>query len=387
MSTKIQTIQLGLTRISSLLKLLGNPEQAFKTIHVAGTNGKGSVCSYTASILIECGKRTGKFTSPHLRYEWDAIEVDGVPVSQAQFEAIRSWVQVAANKVEASNFERQTAIAFELFKRNGVEIAVVEVGLGGKEDATNILPTSKIVASGITKISFDHEGFLGSDINEIALQKAGIMRPNVPCFADGTNSPEVIETLRNRAFEVGTEIEFVVEPDLPSLKLLPGRFQLQNAGIATRLVREAVPGINDQQIRQGVAKTKWPGRLTWLKPGVLIDGAHNRSAACELSEFVNLNLRPVYGKSITWIVAFSKPCDEILPLLVQPEDKVVATSFEPVVGMPWIKPQSPSSIVEVARKYCSSATNSEEIPELVPGTVVCGSLYLLPRVLPTKNEA
>lgn len=379
-------IQLGLARISRLLKLLGNPEQAFKTVHVAGTNGKGSVCSYTASILIECGVRTGKFTSPHLRHESDSIEIDGIAVSQVQFESVRAWIQTAADEAEASNFERQTAIAFEIFRRRGVEIAVVEVGLGGKEDATNVLPTSNIIASGITKISFDHEGFLGSDIKQIASQKAGIIRPGVPCFVDGTNTSEVLETIKERASELEAPLAFILEPEISSLKLLPGRFQIQNAAIAVKLAKEAVPTITEEQIREGISKTRWPGRLTWLRPGVLVDGAHNSSAARELSDFVDSDLRPNYGSSVTWIVAFSKPCNEILPLLVKPEDKVVATSFDPVVGMPWIVAQSPAAIAEVARKCSPNVETSDEIPPLKPGTVICGSLYLLSRVLPVKRD-
>jgi hypothetical protein len=207
LGNEIKTARLGLGRIRAVLDALGNPERAYRVVHVAGTNGKGSTCAMIEAALRSAGVRTGLFTSPHLVEPTERIQIDGHPVTPEQFCKAFETVQRAAESIDVDGpltyFETVTAMGFWLFRESGVETAVVEVGLGGRLDATNVVAPALTV---ITPIDFDHEVFLGNTIEAIAGEKAGILKPGVPAvFA--RQRPEAAAVIEARAAELGIRVK------------------------------------------------------------------------------------------------------------------------------------------------------------------------------------
>lgn len=403
-------IDLGLARISRLLALLGNPHLAgWKAVHVAGTNGKGSVCAYIASCLTAARVPSGRFTSPHLAYKWDCIEVNGEPVRQALFRDVEAHVMDTSrtNGVDATEFEILTATAFEIFRREQIEVAVVEVGLGGRLDATNVL--SNVLVSVITKIGLDHQGFLGNDLAEIAAHKAGILKPGVPAVFDATNAEPVRRTVSHTAREVGSPLVAASASHTfgrgVGAKLRPGDVPLlgsyQTANVACALAAldiaaTQLPVLTPTVVAKGIRATRWPGRLQWMEvPGqldqgrprcILLDGAHNAQAATLLGEYVDGTVRGKNEGPVAYVLAFSQGKDlgDILAHLLRDGDIVVATTFGEVDGMPWIRPTAAEDVGAAASQFTPNVTIEPDLgralalpsPHGVP-TVVAGSLYLV----------
>ena len=307
-----------------LAERLGRPDRAYPTVHIAGTNGKGSTAAFLEAILRDAGFRTGLNTSPHLERINERIRVGGEEVSDELFAETFTRIQAVIEELLAEGklrahptyFESVTALAFEVFARERVDFGVIEVGLGGRLDATNIVMP---VVSIITRIDFDHENFLGHSLREIAAEKAGILKPAVPVVM-AAQQPEVREVLLARARELRcavletseafhVKIERVEEgcvhatvEDLATGRTyelaprLPGQFQLQNvlnAVAAARLLQERGYRISDENIMKGIAATEWPGRIERIgtRPDVYFDGAHNPGAAKELAAFLEENFR------------------------------------------------------------------------------------------------
>ena len=293
-------INLGLDTISSLLSELDNPQRRFPVLHVAGTNGKGSVAAITASILQAAGIRVGLYTSPHLLDFCERIQVRGTRIPQGRvvelFDRIQSLPSFA---VPPTFFEVATAMAFQYFAEERVEIAVLEVGLGGRFDATNVcLPLGTV----ITNVSFDHEKYLGSSLEAIAFEKAGILKHNVPLVM-GPVEQSVDGVLQEQArhkhvrmFKFGREFRSVSHPSgafdfvgmdrqYTNLRCaLEGEHQTVNAACSIAgLEASVIPRtpIPEWAIRQGLEQVSWPGRLERLRrhPLILCDGAHNQAAA------------------------------------------------------------------------------------------------------------
>lgn len=357
-STQAAAAKFDLENITVLSERLGRPERIYPSIHIAGTNGKGSTAAFLESILRHAGFRTGLNTSPHLEKINERIRINGEEISDQAFAETFSRIQVlieellAAGKLRAhpTYFECVTAVAFEYFARERVEFGVFEVGLGGRLDATNILSP---LVSVITRIDFDHENFLGHSLAEIAAEKAGILKPGVPVVI-AEQRPEAREVIFARAKGLGCP---VIEPakifridresmqdviararvlEVDSGKILaiapslPGRFQLQNAlnAVATaRLLHTRGFRISDDAITQGVANTVWPGRLEKLQsaPDVYLDGAHNPSAARELATFLEQNFA---GRKIWLLYAAlrDKAVDEVAGLLFPHAAEVIFTA-------------------------------------------------------------
>lgn len=244
-------IDLGLRRVATLLGHLGNPHKSWYSVHVAGTNGKGSVCAYITSVLLAANIRSGRFTSPHFVHRRDSISIDGHTVSEADFNSADARVRAADKQhaVNATEFELLTATAFEIFSNKRVQVAVVEVGLGGRLDATNVLESATVelpslsssesglkhatplpidrfesdsknkkcgvLATVITKIGLDHQSFLGDTLAKIAYQKAGIIKKGVPCIVDGSNEEETLNTISQVSAE-----ENIGEEDKEHMSLL-----------------------------------------------------------------------------------------------------------------------------------------------------------------------
>jgi len=210
-------IELGLSRISQLVKYT---PLTWKAIHIAGTNGKGSVASYLSSLLKRGKIRTGRFTSPHLIDRWDCIVIDEETVAKPVFDLVESEVKARNGKynIGASEFELLTATAFGIFNRHRVDVGVVEVGLGGRLDATNVLTAEDVIVSIITKIGIDHQAVLGDTLGEIATEKGGIIKKGVPFLVDSTNPPEVLAALEACAAKVsGGDTQMQLSPGSLSL--------------------------------------------------------------------------------------------------------------------------------------------------------------------------
>ena len=301
-------IDLGLARVGRLVQ---HTPQTWKAIHVAGTNGKGSICAYLSAMLSASGLSYARFTSPHLVDRWDCIAVNGNPVSEAVFRDAEDVVKQrdSEGRIGATEFELLTATAFEIFHRQKVQYGVVEVGLGGKLDATNVLKNKAVTV--IAKIGLDHQSFLGNTIEEIALQKAGIMHPGVPCVVDGSNQRSVLKAIEEHARDVGTELHF---PSTASVAdAVAGEqfepHQIQNLACAHMAFRLACPE-QDRPLShflRSIKQMQWPGRLqrldirkvTGRQQEVLLDGAHNTQSAEVLAQYVDKHLRSG-PKERTW---------------------------------------------------------------------------------------
>ncbi|KAJ9156560.1 Dihydrofolate synthetase [Pleurostoma richardsiae] len=394
-------IDLGLARISRLL--LQSP-QTWKAIHVAGTNGKGSICAYLSAMLHASGSSVGRFTSPHLIDRWDCVTINEQPVSETLFRDVEDLVKQRNEdgQIQATPFELLAATAFEILEREKVDFGVIEVGLGGKLDATNAMKQKAVTV--ISKIGLDHQGFLGHTIEEIALHKAGIMREGIPCVVDGSNQTSVLDVIRGYAEEVGVDVVSPsVAPEVKESLSAQGwePHQIGNLACAREAFRLAFPEADASWERcASIAKhVHWPGRLqridissiTKQQQPVLFDGAHNVQSAEVLAAYVNKHFRPSC-QHVTWVLAASqgKDIDGILSLLLRPGDQVVAVRFGPADGMPWVKAADPSYILEKARQYgldkdglynansnladalCHAAKVSDGAP-----MVIAGSLYLV----------
>jgi len=267
------SIKFGLGRTHALLEALGRPERVYPTVHVGGTNGKGSVAALVAAGLREAGWRTGLYTSPHLVSFRERIRVDGVPISE---EAVAMWVQRLRALVEALDatfFEVSTAIALADFAARGAEIAVVEVGLGGRLDSTNVIQP---LASGVTKIELDHQKYLGDSLEAIAAEKAAIAKPGAP-FVIGETRPELVEVLRREADQKQADVRVLpAEARWEGPLALLGPHQRRNAEVARALLG-ALPTPwrpTEVDIERAFARTRVPGRLD-RRGKWLFDVAHN----------------------------------------------------------------------------------------------------------------
>ena len=294
-----------------LLSRLGNPQEGIKIIHVAGTNGKGSVCAYLNAMLLAGGKKTGLFTSPHLVRINERFQINGEDVSDEQFLDAFLKVEKAAKEYEAegeghpSYFETLFLMGMLIFKEAGVEYLVMETGLGGRLDATNVV--EKPLACIITSISRDHTEYLGDTLEAIAGEKAGIIKAGVPVIYDASQ-PGPASVIAAKAKEMGSPA-WPMEPSFYEMKTqsregitftfaYPGgekaelaipyvaKYQMMNASLAfyTMHILQDVHDIPKNVLAEGLSKIKWPCRMEMAAPGVIIDGAHNEDG---IAQFVS----------------------------------------------------------------------------------------------------
>ena len=315
-SLELFGMKLGLETIGRLAEALGQPERAYPVVHVAGTNGKGSVAAMMSTALTAAGHRVGRYTSPHLVRVEERAAIDGRSVSPAAFDRALARVRAAATTLATDQhptyFEITTATSFEIFRDAAVDVAVIEVGLGGRYDATNIVAPAVTV---ITSIDFDHEAHLGTTLEAIATEKAGIVKPGVPVVA-GRLPLRAIDVVRAAATRAGADvIEARAQSGVttrntgdghidatirtsrgeygPLVLGLRGRHQAQNAAVAV-LALEACGdegiAVPREAIVRGLAEARWPARLDLIDVGrrsLLIDGAHNTSGAQALAEYLH----------------------------------------------------------------------------------------------------
>ncbi len=251
--------KLGLERMFDIAGKLGNPERKFPSFHVAGTNGKGSTCAYVESILRHAGYRVGLYTSPHLTCVRERIQINRELISEEDFVDLEKRVPE-----DGTFFERMTAMAFLYFAEQKVEVAVIEVGLGGRLDATNIITP---VVSGISRIDLDHQGILGNTIEEITREKMGIIKPGVPWVAQ--------KIPLNPPFPKGEELPPFSKGGQGGFRVRGPDYQQENASLAAAMIKASGWQISDDVISKGIANMRWPCRYEFVRPNVLIDGAHN----------------------------------------------------------------------------------------------------------------
>lgn len=331
----------GLERMQVLLGALGHPERGQRFVHVAGTNGKGSTCAMIASALRMAGFKTGLYTSPHLVSPVERIQIDGRPVSEKLFSEMFDEVHAAAERLMAegaidahpSYFETVTAMALVNFKHNA-EVSVIEVGLGGRLDATNVITPELSV---ITPVSFDHEAYLGNTIEAIAGEKAGILKPGVPAVI--ARQSAAAEAVMRKASPLLTFSDSVAMEDLnitaegatfrsqgtQFVCPLAGRYQLENARTAMAACRAI--GLSDAQIAAGMAQARWPGRLEIVarRPAFILDGAHNPAGAAALAA----HIKEFYSHSPVWLVYGAmrdKAIDEVAAELFPLAGRLIATA-------------------------------------------------------------
>lgn len=285
--TQLTGIKLGLENIRRLLGALGleDYDRQARFLHVAGTNGKGSVCAMMEVVSRAAGHRTGLFTSPHLVSFRERIRIDGEPVSESEITAGLTYLrETAANWNPALTFfELATALAVRCFARAGVEVIAWETGLGGRLDATNAITPAVSV---LTAIDMDHQAYLGDTLEAIAREKAGIIKPGVPVLS-GPQLPAVAGVIEEAALRLGAALTLVTEPDATTSTglALKGSHQQTNAALALAALRRAGVPFSEVQAQTGLRSVRWPGRFQRLENGrTILDGAHNPAAARRLAQ-------------------------------------------------------------------------------------------------------
>jgi dihydrofolate synthase/folylpolyglutamate synthase len=365
LGNEIKTAKLGLERIARVLEALGSPHRRLRFVHVAGTNGKGSTCAMIDSALRAAGRRTGLFTSPHLAEPTERIRIDGIPVSAERFTAAFARVHAVVEQLIAANaidlhttyFETVTAMAMLIFAEEAVDFVVLEVGLGGRLDATNVVLPELCV---VTPVDFDHEAFLGRSLEEIAGEKAGILKAGIPAvFA--RQRAEASQVLELRAAQLSIPVARTAAWAIADLALdargsrflmsgerelritcpLAGEHQVENAATAALALTRL--GVSDGNIQEGIARTRWPGRLERVseRPEIVLDGAHNPAGARALAAYIERfyagrRVRLIYG------AMRDKAIDEIAGILFPVADQVIVTAPRQARAL------APEAIFEIA---------------------------------------
>lgn len=397
-------IDLTLDRIKILLDSLGNPQNQVPIIHVAGSNGKGSVCAYLHSILNAAGYRVGCYTSPHLVSWTERICINNQAIASHQLHDLLQRVTsaITPDHPHPTQFEIITAAMWLYFAEEKVDIAVIEVGLGGRLDATNVCDRPLVTA--ITSISREHWQNLGPTIADIAGEKAGILKKNCPAVI-GPLPPAAELVVKNKIAELNCPAVWVQPATLinsndPHWQMAVGQYadltyplplhgdiQLTNSAIALecmKILQKQNWDISLEAMQQGMANTTWPGRmqwLTWQDRKILIDGAHNSAAAKVLRHYVDsLNVQ-----SVTWVVGILSTKDhaEIFQALLKPADHLH------LVPVPSHSSMAPQILAEIASKECPELAYWETHTDLFTALdqvlyrespqpiIVCGSLYLI----------
>ncbi|HEX6764940.1 MAG TPA: folylpolyglutamate synthase/dihydrofolate synthase family protein [Polyangiaceae bacterium] len=275
--------KLGLDRVQAACQRFGNPERSFEAVHVAGTNGKGTVCAFVASMARASGRRVGLYTSPHLTRFAERIQIDGSPISDEAL--VHTLSQVLDGAPELTFFEAATVAAFLAFRDAKIDLAVIEVGLGGRLDATNVIPPPRVAA--ISRVAFDHMVDLGDTLGKIGGEKAGIIKPGSAVVL-GKIHPEARAVIEERVNEVGARLVPLGAPEpISGAALAYPRMALigSNLAVAVTVAREL--GIAPEAMAQGIEQTQWPGRNELLHRNgqdlTLLDCAHNPDGAVALS--------------------------------------------------------------------------------------------------------
>ena len=365
-------INLGLERITKILELLGNPQDSLKCIHVAGTNGKGSVCAIIASILKEAGIKTGLYTSPHIFKYTERIKINNNDIPDEIFSKYVEYVCSLAdnNNIDLTEFEIITAVMFKYFYDENVEVAVVETGLGGRFDATNVIKTN--LCSIITHIDLDHTDRLGNTKDKIAFEKAGIIKPNCPIITS-----EGYEAIKDRADECNSLLILVSPFEDTSKLALKGNYQQENLSLALSAIKYLFPNIKQEIILNGLKNVQHPCRFQFIEEKMLvIDGAQNPNGATALKESLD-SCFPNNKRCFIFGCLTTKDYPKMMKILFNQNDDIYFYHFN----------NQNSATFETLQNACEYKANkfiSFDKLKIEPDTliVICGSFYMLNEILP-----
>ncbi len=402
----------GLERIESLLQEMGNPQQGLQCVHVAGTNGKGSTSLIIAEVLTKAGYKVGRFSSPHLHSYFERFTIDGQEIGAEAFQAILDGIEIhirvmlERGELHPTEFEVLTAVAFQYFKNEGVDLAVLEVGMGGTYDSTNVI---KPVVAVITGVDFDHMAYLGNSLEEIAANKAGIIKPGVPVVV-GLMEREAGQVIEDQARKMGaevinsssTKVSRVGKPGLRSQVLdiegrqlslkgvqlaLLGDYQLQNLATALtglHVMQSSGYQVSESSIREALQNLKIPGRLEIIQsnPVVIVDAAHNPQGAKALAQSLD-TLFEKRKKVLVLGLVDDKERDGIIHALGKNTRTVIVTRPQGPRGKDWKQvaerwqqtyPDQPvlslESIAEAVAMGLKKTQNDDYL-------VITGSFYVL----------
>lgn len=392
-------IKLELDTISNILNLLDNPEKKYNLVHVAGTNGKGSTATYIASILQKSGFKTGVYTSPHLVKFNERIAINGRHISNDDVvEAYEAVNKVDTGERKATFFEIATAMGFYYFAKKSVQWAVIETGMGGRFDATNII---KPKVSVITNLSIEHTDYLGNTIKALAKEKGGIIKACTPVVT-GVSQPSGLKVIKKIAKEKLSEL-YIYKKDFSArknsgqhyyaykglkqnfnhlIKPLPGDHQKENLSLALAACELIFDNLDENLVKEGLAITKWPGRLEHVQdqPLVIIDGAHNLKAARVLGKYLASTLK---NRKLTLVLGIldDKPHEKMLESLVPCADNIIITkakidrSLEPSILKKAVQKitNNPVTIIKDVKDAVSHAIDISNNEDAV---CIAGSLYV-----------
>ena len=367
--------KLGLETMQYLLELLDNPERKLRFIHIAGTNGKGSVAAMTHAVLAAAGYRTGLYTSPHLVSFCERFQINSQPIAAADVVRLVEQLKPVLDQVAAhpefrqpTFFEAVTALALQYFREQGVEVVVWETGLGGRLDATNIVTP---LVSVITNIAFDHMQYLGETLAQIAHEKAGIIKPRIPVVT-AASDPDALAVIRGQAALLECPVTIAAGHEYTTPLL--GQHQIINCATAVAALKASGLEISGTATREGLAKTQWPGRFQ-IVGNVVLDGAHNADAARRLAAtlqeyFPSRRLKLILG------VLRDKNYDEMCRILAPLAADIVCV---PVRSE---RTSDPSQLAELCRQANPQATVSvaANVTDAGQGkdlTLITGSLFLV----------
>lgn len=362
-------INLGLDRISAVLNLLGNPQDNLKCIHVAGTNGKGSVCAIIASILDCAGIKTGLYTSPHIFDYTERIKINGIDISKDDFaKYVFEIIKIAdEHNIHLTEFEILTAVMFKYFSDNNVEVVVLETGLGGRFDATNVIKSN--LCAIITHIDLDHTERLGDTKSKIAFEKAGIIKPNCPVF-----TCEGYEEIKDKADECNSLFIMVAPFEDTTNLALKGTCQQENLSLALTAVRQLFPKISEEIIQEGIQKVKHLCRFQICREDLIIDGSHNPNGAMALRESLDLYF-PNSKRCFVFGCLRNKDYKKMMEILFSKGDEIYFYHFA----------NKNSCFIEELQESCEFPSKIFKSLDELPQDylkIVCGSFYMLNEIVP-----
>ena len=360
-------IDLSLDRIKTVLQKLGNPQDTLKYIHVAGTNGKGSTCAMLDSILQEAGYKVGLYTSPHIYEYTERIKINGKEISKEDFASL--FEEISLINIHLTEFETLTIIMFLYFQRNNVEFVILETGMGGRFDATNIIKEN--LCAIITQIDLDHTDRLGKTKDEIAFEKAGIIKPNCPVITSMG-----YEEIRDRADELDSMLLFTspfVQQDFVEALALKGLHQIENLALVLTAINYLFKNIDETTIKNGLKKVKNPCRFEYFpQKNLIVDASHNPNGIKALRDnldyyYPNQKRRYIFG------CLKNKDYKKMMEILFKEDDEVFLNEFD----------YPNACTFDELRASCSVKNKKYNGEELTPDklNIICGSFYMIADLL------
>ncbi len=367
---------LGNEKLGGLLRLLGNPQDDLKFIHVAGTNGKGSVCAMTAEILVNAGYKTGLFTSPFIEVFNERIRINGEMIGDDTLAKHITRVAdvMETNDMQVSEFAFITAVAFLYFKDMECDIVVLETGMGGRLDATNIITTP--ICCALTSVSLDHTAYLGDTLEEIAREKCGIIKEGVPVVTAPNET--VIDIIKAEAEKMNAPLrvgDAKLSPAYPVA--LKGEYQRENMAVAIEIINVLINSgfnINEENIREGFKNVKWQARYEFITPDIIIDGGHNPDGVRMLKKSLLKENRPI---TLVMAMCADKSYKECIEDIVPIVKNVIATEISMDRAL---KAEEIKTVCDGVEISCEVERDIKTAIEKAIATgnlvCICGSLYL-----------